>query len=335
MLEPPALAEHDLAAALTTNYGLAVSAICFLPIGADTRAWAYRVESDGAAYFLKLRQGAPREAALAVPRFLRNALSLPVVAPLPARSGALWSRLDEYALAVYPFVEGRTATAAGLSDAQWVEFGAALRQVHGADLPPALAALLRRETFVPEWAAVAADVDTCIGDRDFPDPDQQALAVFWRAHRPEIQTVLARAEALGQRVRAAAPPLVLCHADAHTWNVLVDPEGRWWLVDWDEVVLAPKERDLMFVVDGIGANLVTPRQSELFLQGYGPTPIDPVALAFYRYAWAVGDIGAYGERVFLLPVTGPATRRAAVEGLIGLFAPGEIVSIALTSEGAA
>jgi hypothetical protein len=48
----------------------------------------------------------------------------------------------------------------------------------------------------------------------------------------------------------------------------------------------------------------------------------------------VGDIGAYGERVFLLDDTGPATRRAAVDGLMGLFAPGEIVSIALTSEGA-
>jgi len=133
-------------------------------------------------------------------------------------------------------------------------------------------------------------------------------------------------------VQAAALPQVLCHADAHTWNVLVDTAGQWWLVDWDEVVLAPKERDLMFVVGGIGAGLVTPRQSELFLHGYGPVAIDPVALAFYRYAWAVGDIGAYGERVFLLDDTGPATRRAAVDGLMGLFAPGEIVSLAFASE---
>jgi spectinomycin phosphotransferase len=44
---------------------------------------------------------------------------------------------------------------------------------------------------------------------------------------------------------------VLCHADLHTWNVLVDGDGRLWLVDWDEAILAPRERDLMFLVGGI------------------------------------------------------------------------------------
>jgi spectinomycin phosphotransferase len=267
-----------------------------------------------------------------VPRFLRDAYAVPTLAPLATRAGALWAALGDYAIALYPFVEARTATAAGLSDAQWGEFGAALRQVHSAALPPHLAALLRRETFVPEWAAVVARLDAHIGDRDFSNPDQQTLAVFWRTHRPTIQSLLARAESLGQRVQAAAPPLVLCHADLHTWNVLVDSDGHWWLVDWDEVVLAPQERDLMFVIGSIGANLVTPRQTELFLRGYRPAAIDPVALAFYRYAWAVGDIGAYGERVFLMPDTGPATRRAAVDSLMGLFAPGEIVSLAFASD---
>jgi hypothetical protein len=88
----------------------------------------------------------------------------------------------------------------------------------------------------------------------------------------------------------------------------------------------------MFVVGGISAKLVSARQTELFLQGYGPGSIDPTALAFYRYAWAVGDIGSFGEQVFLLPERGAASRRAAVKSLKGLFAPGEIVSLALASQ---
>jgi Ser/Thr protein kinase RdoA (MazF antagonist) len=81
---------------------------------------------------------------------------------------------------------------------------------------------------------------------------------------------------------------VLCHADLHTWNVLVDSVGDLWIADWDEAVLAPRERDLMFVVGGIGHGLVTPA------------------------ATAAGD----------------ANRRAAVEGFEQLFAPGNIVDLA-------
>jgi spectinomycin phosphotransferase len=87
----------------------------------------------------------------------------------------------------------------------------------------------------------------------------------------------------------------------------------------------------MFVVGGISMSLVSSRQTEKFIEGYGPASIDPVALAYYRYAWAVGDLGAYGERAFLMPDTGAATRHASVASLMGLFAPGEIVSLAFGS----
>jgi len=105
-----------------------------------------------------------------------------------------------------------------------------------------------------------------------------------------------------------------------------------WIVDWDETVLAPRERDLMFVIGGIIGGLVGPRQEELFFQGYGETSVDPLALAYYRYARAVEDIGAYGEEVFFRPDLGPVSKRAAVEGCMSLFTPGSIVSLAFASD---
>ena len=57
----------------------------------------------------------------------------------------------------------------------------------------------------------------------------------------------------------------------------------------------------------------------------------PLALAYYRYAWAVSDIGSYGEQVFFRPDLGPNTRREGVGDFKGLFAPGEIVTIAFAS----
>jgi hypothetical protein len=63
-----------------------------------------------------------------------------------------------------------------------------------------------------------------------------------------------------------------------------------------------------------------------------PTSVDPVALAYYRYCWAVSDIGSYGEQVFFRPDFGPQTRRDGVDRFASLFAPGKIVSIAFESE---
>ena len=52
-------------------------------------------------------------------------------------------------------------------------------------------------------------------------------------------------------------------------------------------------------------------------------------LAYYRIAWAVQDVAAYGEQALMLPTVGEATRRAAVDGFVDLFEPGNIVDLAL------
>jgi spectinomycin phosphotransferase len=124
---------------------------------------------------------------------------------------------------------------------------------------------------------------------------------------------------------------VLCHADLHTWNVLVDAEQHLWIVDWDEAILAPRERDLMFVVGGIGHGLVHPSDTERFFQGYGETSIDPDLLAYHRSAWAVQDIAAYGEQALLTPGVAEQSRHGAVEGFRDLFEPGNIADLALGS----
>jgi hypothetical protein len=66
------------------------------------------------------------------------------------------------------------------------------------------------------------------------------------AGRGRFMAALHRAARLGRAVAAARPELVLCHADLHLANLLVDAEGRLWVVDWDGLQLTPRERDLLF-----------------------------------------------------------------------------------------
>ncbi|MGH2601380.1 MAG: phosphotransferase enzyme family protein, partial [Dehalococcoidia bacterium] len=313
MLEPPDLAEDVMLAAVGAGYGIPVTDLTFLPIGLDSSAWVYRAQAvDGAAYFLKVRRGIANPSSLLVPRFLRDHGVTQVVAPIPTSAHTLWVDVGEFALILYPFIEGTTGTDHGMSEQHWVAYGAVLRQIHATVPAPELAQGMRRETFVPGWSDVVKQIDAAIASRRFTSPSERDLAVFWRARREEIRTLVDRAETLGRRLRAADLPLVLCHADIHTWNLLIDVEDRLWVVDWDETVLAPKERDLMFAVGGLARTLVGPRAEAWFLAGYGETTIDPLALAYYRYARAVEDLGAFAEDVFLSAETGEPTKRASV-----------------------
>lgn len=329
---PVDLADETLRACLRARYGIAVTELAFLPLGHDASAWVYRVRAaDGGAYFLKARLGVVNEAGLTVPRYLHDQGVARVVAPLPTATGALWTDAGDYALILYPFVASTTGMERGMTPRQWAEYGALLRRVHDTAIATDLARFMRRDPFTPAGAGTIRRLDTHIGARAFEDPAAATLAMFWQARRGDIHTLLDRAEDLGQRLARTAPPLVLCHADIHTANVLLDADGQVWFVDWDETLLAPRERDLMFVVGGISSKLVGPRDEAHFFQGYGATAIDPLALAYYRYAWAVGDIGAFGEQVFFRPDLGPATRRASADLFMSLFNPGAIVALALAS----
>lgn len=87
----------------------------------------------------------------------------------------------------------------------------------------------------------------------------------------------------------------------------------------------------MFVVGGIGAGLIEPHETATFFEGYGETTVDPLALSYYRHAWAVQDIGGYGEQIFLTPSLRNESRSHAARILTGLFDPGGIVELALAS----
>lgn len=334
MREPPKLTSATIRATLHTHYGLSITALTFLPIGNDAASFVYRVDaSDGTRYLLKVRTGEGFSlSSLVIPRFFYEQGFPHIVAPLPTTTDTLWVRVNDFAVTLYPFIDARTAAATGLSPEHWRALGATLHQIHASHLLPDLRQIVPYETFTPSRRQVLTDVESLIASSDFADPWQRELSVFWRTRQNDIRTLIDRADTLGGQLRQAALPLVVCHADLHTWNVLLDTTQQLWIVDWDETILAPKERDLMFVVGGIGRDLVRPHETTCFLQGYGDATLDQRALVYYRYAWAVQDMAAYAEQVFFAPDLSRQARSDEVRGFIDLFAPGNIVAIAYASD---
>lgn len=329
MIEKPNLADDKIIACLREVYDVHAAEIEFLPLGYDFHAGVYRVRADsGKDYFLKVRSDAVYEPGIHVARYLKAQGLRQVVAPLPTANGALWGTVDEYALLLYPYIGGKSGMETGLSDAQWVEYGEVLRELHSTRLPDALARTLRRETFIPTEHALHTLRQIHADIRSYDDPLQQQLAAFWNNQRDEISQIIERTETLSQRLQAHTAKFVLCHADIHTNNLLLTESGQLFVVDWDQPMLAPKERDLMFIMDrGIGFG-PDARQERLFFQGYGATEADWLTLAYYRYEWLAQDLGSFAEVVFLPGDVGEETRQDSARLFMLQFEPGNLVEIA-------
>ena len=334
MLETPNLADDAIINCLNQHYGLAVVGLEFLPIGNDATAWVYKVPTNNSAYFLKVKHGIIPPASVNVPYFLYESGIKQIVTPIPNQAHQLQTPLQEFTLILYPFIDGKSGMEIGLSLDQWREFGAILRKLHTTHFPSEISQQVPRESFIlnPKWTKVVQSLEHTPSEIVFKDDLEEKLAAFWREHTDEIAHIVRRAEELGRLLQAQQLPFVLCHADIHTANVLVDGAGGLFIVDWDGTLFAPKERDLMFVIGERVATLGYNESEQAFLRGYGRSDMNWQALAYYRYEWVVQEIADFGERVFYMPDIGTETKEDAVRGFKQLFLPDDVVALAYAVE---
>jgi spectinomycin phosphotransferase len=333
VLEKPDIHDDRIIACLGDEYGLNGVEVTFLPLGADQHTAVYRaVAHAGPAYFVKLRQGAFDKASVALPRFLSDQGIAQIIAPLETQNGTLWASLDAFKLILYPFVQGVDGYEVNLSEHQWEVLGRALKRIHTTTLPAALRRAIRQEHYAP-WArdGVKAFLED-IERGDLKDPVAARLARFLRSRREEVLDLVSRAERLAHKLRTWPIEPVLCHSDLHAGNVLVASDGALYIVDWDEPILAPRERDLMYAGGGLMGGWRTPEEEETFFyRGYGQVYIDPFALAYYRYERIVLDIVAYCEQL-LLTDDGGQDREQSLRYLMSSFEPGGVLEIAYRSD---
>ena len=323
MLHKPALSDDTLAARLREEYALRATEITFLPLGADWRVAVYRVvAADGRRYFLKLRRGPFDEAGILVPRLLHDQGIAEVIPPVATTQGRLWTRVEPFALALYPFVEGDDGYTRRLPDGHWRPLGEALRRIHAARLPDALAALIPRETFAPTSCDAVRGYLARVERERFADPVAAELAALLRAERGRVLALVDRTDALADALRASPPPVTLCHGDWHPGNAFVGRDGALRVVDWDTLVFAPRECDLALIGAGWGG----PREAELFYEGYGAIEPDPVALAYYRHHRVVADVDIDCEMLFD-SLEGDASRTATLAFLVRTVTPGGRIDV--------
>ena len=334
MLTKPDIADELIISRLKDEYNLHVSTLTFLPLGADMGTAVYRVTTDdGTAYFLKLRKGFD-EISVTVPLFLKSQGIKEIIAPFETKSKVGWADFGNYKMILYPFIGGKNGFEMELSDSHKRTFGAALKAIHSVQLPPEIKRQIPQETYSPKYREQVKGFQKQVENATFSDIHATKLANFIKSKRDEIDRLIKRTEELALELQSQSHEFVFCHTDIHGGNILISrdrqlpvPTDNFYIVDWDAPLLAPKERDLMFIGGGIDDIWKSKRDESIFYEGYGKTDIDFTMMAFYRYERVIEDLAAYAEQL-LVTDKGGADREEAYRRFTGNFEPGQTIEIA-------
>src|SRR2546426_7985144 len=238
MREPPRILEEHLRTCFQEQYDLYPVTLEFLPRGKDYQAGVYRVVSEqGTAYLLKVTSRPLYEPSCLVPGYLSSQGITSVVAPVPTKSHALWTKLVDWTVIVYPWISGESSLT-GMTNEQWKQVGTIFQRIHQVMLPPGGFASLPKETFDPtEYVRWVRAFETQHSHTQGRGASERALRSCWVAHQSTIHTVVTSLEKLAAVLQSRSLPCVICHADLHARNLIRNRVGQVFVIDWDEVML--------------------------------------------------------------------------------------------------
>ena len=301
---PPALPVPlpELIHLLSVHYGTDAKEIVPLALDHAPASLTALVKTNpGQTFFLKFkREIVP--ASLSIPSLL-HARSIPVLAPVPTLSHKLSVQTGDFFLLLYPFLNARPVDHCSLTAAQWRDLGLSLRRIHETPLSAPLLAAIPHVTFVPWGELFVSECKEAFVHRE------EALWTLWRTHERLIQDFYSYTWQLGQAASLAAPAFHLCHNDFHSDNVLLDPStGDLTIIDWDNPIWGPRERDLLFIA---------PEDRPAFEVGYGPLDEIPEVARYVHADWLSQDLLDCFSR-FLSPELANLERAWALETIANI-----------------
>lgn len=313
---------------LKAHYAIDVATLILLPVGADVNAAVYRVEDQDNTYFVKVKRDFHDED-MAIVEALVAAGVYRIIAPVKTLAGASAYRGSGVTFIVYPFVDGQDGFCRRLHDEQWIELGRTLRQVHEIRVPVELRARIRVEKFAKAFCDEVRALYRDMDEISIHDEVARVMRNYLLEKRDVVMRLVDGADDLRRKIASRTLSFVLCHGDLHGGNVLISDDRSFYIVDWDAPIMAPRERDLMFVGGGIGNVWNDPREEKLFYRGYGDVEVDATVLAYYRYERIVEDIAEYGRELLLK--TAGDKREEMYQHFLSMFAPNGVVDIANVS----
>lgn len=254
-----------------------------------------------------------------------------IIPPIKTIERNLTQSIGDFTLILYPFIESEDGFTRALTDEQWLMLGKTLRQIHEIDVPLSIKQQIRQELFSSKCREIVRSLYAQIEAKPTGDKVALDLMAFMKKNILIIRRLVDRAEQLAQILQNESLQFVLCHSDIHGGNVLMNNDNTIYIVDWDDPIMAPKERDLMFIGGGVANVWNKPHEEALFYKGYGTLEVNRTFLTYYRHERIVEDIAEYGQEL-LLSLAGGEKRSEMYQHFIAMFEPRGVIDIAFETD---
>ncbi|WP_148340558.1 aminoglycoside phosphotransferase family protein [Aquicella siphonis] len=323
--------EQQIIELLKIHYGIDIQEAQFIPGGADMNAFAYKANATSRSYFVKLKHGHYDEINLSIIHLLHDSGIKEIIFPIHTLERKLFLQLNNFKIIVYPFIHAPNGFIKNLTEEQWKQLGKTLRKIHGTPVPASIQQQLRKETYSARWREIVRSFYSKIKPDATDDSITSEFKSFFKKNINIIHRLVDSAEELSKKIQPDPDEYVLCHSDIHAGNVIIASDDSIYIIDWDEPMMAPKERDLMFIGGGVGNVWNMSQETGYFYKGYGKTNIDKTILSYYRHERIVEDIALYGQEL-LSQGQNDRSRIEMFTHFKAMFDPNGVVEIAFAPD---
>ena len=321
---------------LEESYNIQFTEIEQMFLGADRNTFVYKVSSSKGSVFLKIRTGYFDKFSVTIPYFLSQKIGKHIIEPLKTMQGDLFVTLKDETIILYPFIQGLSAIKKPMTKNQWIALGETLRKIHGLDFSLE-SEQIPRESFDASQAhsqrrILLKKYMKELHEKELKDEGTREFIALLDEKSEIIKTIADRAEELFSGIINSPHQYCLCHGDIHGGNIFIthgnNTENDFYIVDWDTLIMAPKERDLMFIGGGVANIWNKPEEVSWFYEGYGEAEINQNLIDYYRCQRILEDIIEYYEQFFAEPKNGK-NQKTIVQRVASGFYPGGVADAAL------
>ena len=315
---------------IETAYNMKIHGIEQLFSGADPNTFIYKVQSKK-PYFMKIRTGDFIESSIQIPYFLSQITGKHIIEPIKTADDGLFCKVADYTVILYPFISGKSGIELSLTKTQWSEFGKALRKIHDCELPPPLMAKISHESFDSQWSAKIKNYMKELAAKVSRNEWEIQFISLYNRKSDTINKIIHRTEK-SAKMEKTDRHYCLCHGDIHAGNILKTCKDDFFIVDWDTLILAPKERDLMFIGGGVANKWNTVKEETNFYKGYGKAEtVDQSLISYYRYIRILEDLVVYYDQFFADDID-EKKQRAIFQRVASAFDPKGVVDMAFRGD---
>ena len=298
----PITGKEKLIHSVQQSYGIEIANLAFMlrGFGGD----CFRGETnDGHPYFLKLHDPVNNQMMAASSRAfylplmyqLYNRDILPDIPhPIPTLDGALSLKIDANELVITNFIAGELVGFGELPNSVLTQLAEQVGILHRS-----IADLEFKYPFEDHFEIVfekelVQSFNTMAALPATATAGQILLRESILPHKDQVITYLIRLKELQSYAQTAGKAKVVCHTDLHGGNLITDEEGKLYILDWENALIAPPEHDLFFFVGEKGFwDLFWPN----YIRQFSSASIDPDILRFYFYRRGLEDIADFIFRI--------------------------------------